>query len=710
MKKGSYMNKFYLFLKRILIILFLNLISGTVISQKVTVQVIKLEKSALSEWQIMDEQYQIIISGNQYSGIDSATFTLEANKRYFLMISVFEIYIPDKILYSLMLNGEPVVLINSGTEAEDRLFPFFTGIRTYDTKITGGTNAVISDFPWQVYYIAGNYRCGGSIISENWIVTAAHCTKNSTGGAILPSDMSVIAGTNNPYNMLDGKTYYVSEVIVNENYDSQTLENDIALLKLKGPVNVVNAAPIKLITAADVAAGATDPGVMSWVTGWGLTHVSPSVFPAKLQKVQLPIVTNAQAATVWSTIPKSDIMAGYLNGNKDACSGDSGGPMVVPVFGEYKLAGIVSWGSSNCNTYGGYTRESGFENWIRVKTGILSEYKPPSPAGESLICSGAESSQYSIEKLAGASAYEWKLFPDDAGVISGNSENAAVLWNKNYAGTVSVILRVTINNIVSDWSKLNVKIVQNTKLLSQSGDTTICAGQPVNLSAGAEGYNLVYKWYHDGRLFKTETSGQINISSTSADDSGDYLCEIAGACGTIFTNHMKLTILPVTRISYISPDSAVPFGGDLTLEVNSEGHDLKYQWQKDNALIENSNASQLLLQNVNATDIGLYKTTVTGTCGTETSDTIYVYIKKEDNSDFPEIFMWPTITSNEFNVALNNDTHYNVYIFNIMGRLLKEYKECRYQTKIDVSYLPGGVFIIKVFNNNFQKSYKLIKE
>ena len=63
--------------------------------------------------------------------------------------------------------------------------------------------------------------------------------------------------------------------------------------------------------------GLSDPGVMAWVTGWGLTRVTPTkIIPAILQKVQLPIVSNAQAALVWGSIPVTDIMAGYLTGIK----------------------------------------------------------------------------------------------------------------------------------------------------------------------------------------------------------------------------------------------------------------------------------------------------------------------------------------------------------------------------------------------------------
>jgi hypothetical protein len=697
-------------MKRFLFIFLLYLISFSVLSQKVTIRVSKTKNSGLTAWQIFDDQNTTVFSGVEYLQNDTVTLSLNADKHYFLKISVSEINNPGASICTLELNEEPLLLIKSDIGKGDHLFPFFTGIRSINAKIAGGINTVISDFPWQVYYISGNYRCGGSIIGDSWVVTAAHCTKNSTGGATPASQMFVRVGLNNPSNANEGKTYSVSEAIVNEGYDSQTLLNDIALLRLTDTINFVNATPIKLLTTVDAAKGAIDPGVMSWVTGWGLTNVNPEVFPTSLQKVQLPIISDAQASTVWGTIPATDLMAGYLNGNKDACNGDSGGPLVVPVFGEYKLAGIVSWGSPNCNTYGAYTSVSDMESWIRTKTGIARNYMPPSPVGDSLICQGTESSQYSIQPVAGATAYEWNILPANAGVITGNSENASVLWNIGYSGSVNVILRVTINNKVSDWTGINVNIFLNTKILGQSHDTTICAGQPVTFNINAEGHNLNYNWFRNGQTVQSGSSAVLSISAATTNDSGDYKCEVSGSCGVLVSNIIKLTVYPLTKITFISPNAEVPFGNNVTLEVNADGHDLSYQWQKDGNLIDNSNTSQLLLPDLNATDIGLYRTTVTGTCGVEISDSIYLYVKKANYSSDPEVFLWPSITSENLTVALSSDALYNVQIFSSMGKKIRELKNCRYQTSINISTVAKGVYIVEVYNNDFRKSIKVIKE
>ena len=696
-------------MKRFLFISLLYLISFSLMAQKVSIKVLQTKNSSRTEWQILDSQHKTIFSGVDFLHEDSFTFSLEASKKYFLKISAFEITNPDTVLYTLILNGEPILLIKSDIGIGDHLFPFFTGVRNLDTKITGGTNAVISDFPWQVYYISGNFRCGGSIISGNWIVTAAHCTQTDIGTPILASDMFVKVGANNPSIALDGKLYSVSEVIVNAGFDSQTLINDIALLRLKDSINYPNATPIKFITAADIAEGATVPGVMTWVSGWGLTHVNPDIIPINLHKIQLPIITNVQASTVWNSIPSTDIMAGFLNGNKDACNGDSGGPMVVPVLGEYKLAGIVSWGSPNCDTYGAYTRVSDFESWIQAKTGI-TYFKPPPPVGDFIICQGTESSQYSIGTYPGATAYEWKILPASAGVISGNSGNASVLWNISYTGSVNVIVRVTVNKKVSDWARLDGNVVPNTKLLSQSVDTAVCAGQPVSLNAVAEGHDLIFKWTKNGQVIQSGSSGKHSIQSTTINDSGDYGFEITGSCGAIISGVIKLTVYPLTRITFVSPAVEVAFGGDVTLEVKSDGHDLTYQWQKDGTLLDNSISSTLLLQNVNATNIGLYRTTVSGTCGIEISDSVYVYVKKANYSAEPEVFAWPTITSNEFTVALSTDIVYNVQIFNSSGLKIRELNNCQYQTIFNISTLAKGVYIIEIYNKDFRKAIRIIKE
>jgi secreted trypsin-like serine protease len=692
-----------------LLIILVFLITLPALSQKVSVQITKSKDIAASYWQILDEQYIPVFSGSEYFREDSVYFSLDANRRYLFEVSVSEVYDPDTSIYCLFINSELILRITSDIGPGDHFFAFFTGIRQDQTKITGGTGADISEYPWQVFYESGNYTCGGTIIAGDWIITAAHCTEDDYGNIIPASQMDVIVGANNPSSGLEGKKYYVNKVIRHENYNPQTMNNDIALLQLKASINYENATPIRLVSKIDSAAGATDPGVMSWVTGYGLTRVMPPSYPATLQKVKLPIISIAQASTVWPNIPPTDIMAGFLNGNKDACSGDSGGPLIVPVDNEFKLAGIVSWGSNNCNTYGAYTCISTFESWINSKTGIEISYVPPVPSGDSIICEGVATSQYSTGTINGATSYEWKLLPSEAGTIQGNTEQATVTWVQGYIGAATIKLRVTRYNIFSYWSALTVHIADYNKLVRKSNDTIICAGQPVVLKVVSEGYNLSYSWFKEKTLFRSGTSPELSLSTTPTSSSGLYRCEIAGSCGEVISTEINLTVLPVTKINNITSDTEVKFGDNITLEVVADGHNLLYQWQKDGNQIAEGTGQEYPLLNVNASNTGLYRVMVSGSCGELLSGNTYLYVTNSENHPDPEVFVWPTLVSSELNVALNGESFYNLLLFNSVGKLIKEKRNCQYKTNLNISDVSGGVYILVISSNNFRKSIKLIR-
>jgi hypothetical protein len=698
-------------MKKILLIFFVAALHFTVFAQKAEIRIIKNGDSALSAWQILDEKYLPVVTGDEFPSGDTIILSLEANKRYFFEVSVSEIFHLDTSLYSLMINDESIMLVSSVIGPGDHFLPFFTGTRPEpEAKITGGTDVDISEFPWQIYLESRNYLCGGSIIDNEWILTAAHCAVDDNNVVIRASEMEVKAGANNPRNPSDGRLYYVSQVIVHEDFDPVTLNNDIALLKLREPISYVNAEPIKLISEIDALDGATDPGVMTWVTGYGITSIDPPAYPTTLQMIRLPIVTNEQASTVWKNIPGTDMMAGYRTTNKDACTGDSGGPLVVAVSGSYKLAGLVSWGSSKCDTYGAYTRLSLFESWITSKTGIEITFRAPVPQGDSIICPGTLLSEYNVSPVNGASGYEWSLVPDYAGSMTGINQTATVVWNRDFTGRASVNLKVLRNEEVSEMSQLTVNVAKATRLISEPEDTVFCAEQPFTLKTEAEGYNLVYTWYKNSSLFNSGSSGSVTIPDATTHDSGEYYCEITGSCGDAMTTPASLTVLPVTRISQISPDKEVPFGDDITLESVNEGHNLSYQWYKDDNILNSGTLSYFELKNVNANDIGLYRVMVSGSCGTETSDNVYVYVKNESSSTDPKIYVWPTIINNEFRIALNSDQYYGILLFNMTGKLLKDIINCQYQTTIDMGGLPSGIYIVTVYTQYFRKSVKIIKK
>ena len=462
------------------------------------------------------------------------------------------------------------------------------------------------------------------------------------------------------------------------------------------------------MSAKNASEGYTDPGDMAYITGWGLSNASSNVPPAVLQKATVPIVSDLTASRVWQSIPVSDIMAGYLNGNKDACSGDSGGPMSVWVDGEYKLAGIVSWGSKNCDTYGGYSCVSYLENWIRSETGIY-DFTPSTPVGDYVICAGTISTDYTEELIANALSYEWRVEPENAGTVSWTWEKATVTWNAGYLGNATVKARVKFSDSYSEWAEKQVICAQNTRIVRQPADTSACVGDNLNIILRTEGTNMNYNWYKDGSLFKTGNDYYVSWTGISEQASGTYKCEMTGLCGTLTTRDLNLIVYPLTEIHSISPDVTADYGNDITLSVDASGHDLSYQWLQNGTILPNTDTPDLLIQDADARNIGLYKSIVKGTCGTRISDSTYVFLKGSDAIDAPVISVWPTVVTGEFNVAKNNFEKYEIRIVSTSGKVMKDVTGLSYETTLNISNYPKGIYIVNIRGDKFTKSFKIIK-
>ena len=259
------------------------------------------------------------------------------------------------------------------------LFPIFIFSQI---DIVGGDDANISDYPWQVALTeqSGNWIsafCGGSIIDNYWILTAAHCVEDGFNGTLY------IRAGSDVYYAQGGTSYSVDEIIIHPNYNTNTYNNDIALLKLNNPISFnSNRQPIMLICDEQISMGAQNTGVMATITGWGETETNN--YNGTLQVAQVPITSTSNYG--WGQIDSDMIMAGYPSGGYDTCQGDSGGPMVVRDIDdtEWMLVGITSWGNGCAEPgYPGvYSRVSYFLDWICTNTdGDVC-------ANESDFCSG----------------------------------------------------------------------------------------------------------------------------------------------------------------------------------------------------------------------------------------------------------------------------------------------------------------------------------
>ncbi|CAK9825178.1 Transmembrane protease serine 9, partial [Anthophora retusa] len=229
-------------------------------------------------------------------------------------------------------------------------------------RIVGGQPASIDDHPYQVSLRYNNrHVCGGSIISEEWIVTAAHCVQST-----FPGFISIKVGTSDLTDT-EGIVTAVKEIITHKKYNRRIADYDIALIRLEKPL--VYSSRVRPILLAPIADHYTT-GSKALVTGWGVLRNGGSL-SNQLRKVTVPLVSSSQCSRLYVTRPitRRMICAGYVNaGGKDACQGDSGGPLV-----QYdRLIGIVSWGFGCAQpSYPGvYARVTALRNWITEKTGL----------------------------------------------------------------------------------------------------------------------------------------------------------------------------------------------------------------------------------------------------------------------------------------------------------------------------------------------------
>ena len=679
-------------------LLFLLGLMWNVSAEEVFTGLIDFTQHSEIAWHISNQEGHTIYSSADFEGQDSAFFYLEGDQYYRLNIDVVERDERDTLWLNLELNASPIIVVLPEEELGEYSYPFFTGTKDPVMKIVGGTSVSIADYPWQIYLSAGDYMCGGTIIAKRWIVTAAHCTQDGYGQAISASDMMVVAGATNPYSSSSSHDYAVKSYTVHQYYNDNSLRNDIAVLELYEDIDLEDADVIELISVDDVNNGATDPGVIAEVTGWGLTRGTDNPtsidYPNKLQMVQLPIVSNSTAADVWSSTHESFLFAGYKNGNKDACSGDSGGPLVVEVDGTYKLAGIVSWGSSNCDTYGAYTRVSYFLDWIEEQTGVTPGETMSSPIGDEQVCQGTVASDYYTSE-ASSGSYQWHLDPDTAGVLTYDENQATITWADGFSGMAELMVKGTVNGEETSWATSVIEVQKNTILYSSPTDTTICEDLNITFKVEADGDDLLYTWYKDGAFYRTSYDGTLTLEYLDPNHSGVYYCELNGSCGDTTTNTFTLTVLPKTLIETVSDDQFVSHNEDLQLTVSAQGDKLTYQWFKDGQAIDGATTDSLVLEDVNAKDIGTYQVWVNGTCESDSSEMIYLYVDQEVSNDV-QGRVWPTVVSQGFYVAISTTDAYQIDIINIQGEVVMKQENLYLQQFIDVSHLSAGAYFVRI--------------
>merc|ERR1712203_217594 len=243
------------------------------------------------------------------------------------------------------------------------------------TRIVNGKTAP-SPIPWQVHLRQGSptagfgYFCGGTIIDSKTILTAAHCYH---GKNLAATDYFITAGV---VHVQDGagQSAFVEKITLHESYNPTTINNDIAILKLKTPLTFNDKVRQACLPEASFV-----PTGKAVASGWGLVSQFPDQSPKNLQWVTKPVVTNdkcCQAPFKWGCqqITANMICAGDADDGESTCSGDSGGPLVVPKSSTDDTAvviGATSFGPrAGCGLQGlpaVYAYVTKYLDWIKPK-------------------------------------------------------------------------------------------------------------------------------------------------------------------------------------------------------------------------------------------------------------------------------------------------------------------------------------------------------
>ena len=243
------------------------------------------------------------------------------------------------------------------------------------TRIIGGEPANTTD--WK--FIASLVRkekpasighfCGGSFLGGKYVLTAAHCVEETNAG-----DIDIVLGLYDQTNESQAQRISVKNIYTHTEYDSKTLNNDIALIELD---QSVDGATIELATTTVL--DSVRAGNKVHAAGWGNTSTTERVFPTVLQQVELEYVDRGTCQNLqgdYSNVSDDGICAGYSSGGKDTCQGDSGGPLIVDDNGINKLLGVVSWGAgcAQPNAYGVYANVAHFQHngWIDSHRNTIS--------------------------------------------------------------------------------------------------------------------------------------------------------------------------------------------------------------------------------------------------------------------------------------------------------------------------------------------------
>jgi secreted trypsin-like serine protease len=221
----------------------------------------------------------------------------------------------------------------------------------YTNRVVGGVASAGRPFMAALLYEKGGnmYQyCGASVVGTRWLLTAAHCQVKEGEWAIINRSHLQAVG---------GAKLRVEHVYIHQQYDPDSHDNDISLLKLSGDISG-GISPLSF--AAPPATG-----VRVTTAGWGLTTENGKQ-SLELREVTVPVVASKQCKSSYGNLTDNMICAGEAG--KDSCQGDSGGPLFIDSASGAQQIGIVSYGvgCGRSGYPGVYTEVDRYRNWINT--------------------------------------------------------------------------------------------------------------------------------------------------------------------------------------------------------------------------------------------------------------------------------------------------------------------------------------------------------